>query len=246
MGESFSQLEERAKQATTIEELFCLWRKAHAAEVGEETFPCRRRRKGEKPEEPNDPDFKKSFCEDGVTSFGRKHSQNQTADVVFVLKEAHLEETSEVNCAAQLEKYFWFNQCDQNDKSYKGYAANLKKAMCALYGQVQDDVAFGYINLNKRGGFKKTNPRRLKSYVTMYEEFLKKQLELMKPQKIVFCGCYDGVAEKLFSLKKEEKRWNRKPVSANLNGRAVTLYYIYHPAHRGFKNSLDIFKKESN
>ena len=35
MGESFSQLEERAKRATTIEELFCLWKRAHAAEVGE-------------------------------------------------------------------------------------------------------------------------------------------------------------------------------------------------------------------
>ena len=244
MGESFSQLEERAKRATTIEELFCLWRKAHAAEVGEETFPCRRRRKGEKPEEPNDPDFKKSFCEDGVTSFGRKHSQNQTADVVFVLKEAHLEETSEVNCAAQLEKYFWFNQCDQNDKSYKRYAANLKKAMCALYGQVQDDVAFGYINLNKRGGFGKTNSKRLESYVEKYNAFLKKQLELMQPKTIVFCGCYDGVAEKLFELK--DKKWKRQPVSTMLNGREVTLYYIYHPAYPRFKNSLDIFKNESN
>ena len=37
MGESFSQLEERAKRATTIKELFGWWQQAHEAEVDEKT-----------------------------------------------------------------------------------------------------------------------------------------------------------------------------------------------------------------
>ena len=66
--------------------------------------------------------------------------------------------------------------------------------MRALGEEVQDDP-FGYVNLNKRGGFGRTDYTRLKNYAKRYRAFLKRQLALMAPEKIVFCGCYDGAAE---------------------------------------------------
>lgn len=245
MRESFSQLEERTKRAATLDELFCLWKDAHAAEANAEgnTFPLLHE-KGKAPQEPNDPRFKESFCPDGAASFDRKHLQSEKTKVVFVLKESHLEKTSKVNCAAQLDKYFWFGECDQDDKSYKRYAGNLKKAMRALGEEVRDDP-FGYVNLNKRGGFGRTDYTRLKNYAKRYRAFLKRQLALMAPEKIVFCGCYDGAAEYLFEFcDNKDKKWRRQPVYARLEGKPVTLYYIYHPACTRFEKSLEYLKNQ--
>jgi hypothetical protein len=64
-------------------------------------------------------------------------------------------------------------------------------------------------------------------------------MELLAPEVIVFCGYYDGVAEKRFQLDEEEKRWNKKLVQTEWTGKAVTLCYVYHPTYSKFKQSLE-------
>ncbi len=47
----------------------------------------------------------------------------------------------------------------------------------------------GYMNLNKRGGFSKTNYNQLKGYVRKYHRFILKEIEIIAPKVIVLCGC---------------------------------------------------------
>lgn len=236
MGESFSQLEERAKRATTIEELFCLWKRAHAAEVKEgnweKTCPFDSEQKA-----------RENFTRDG------RLGDAQEGGVLFICKESNLSKDENTD-----EKSFWMREnVQQNDtpafdlsqakRARTLYRNRLKDTLDKLhekgYGIPDHLEECAYMNLNKRGGFSRTRYTILKEYVRKYKCFLTREIELLAPDVVVFCGCYDGVAEQLFSVKDEEKRWNKKPVSANLSGKTVTLYYVYHPAYSRFKDSLE-------
>src|SRR5699024_5424481 len=88
MGESFSQLEERAKRATTIEELFCLWKRAHEAEVEEgnweKTCQFKEKDKGKKHHFEPQEAAKCNFTKDGRLGNAQKGS------VLFICKESNL------------------------------------------------------------------------------------------------------------------------------------------------------------
>ena len=95
---------------------------------------------------------------------------------------------------------------------------------------------FGYMNLNKRGGFGSTDSKQLKNYVNKYQYFIKRQIELHDPQIVVFCGCFDGIADQLFNI---ESKWNGNFVYGNIGDKNVRLYYVYHPSCSRFKNSFE-------
>ena len=76
-----------------------------------------------------------------------------------------------------------------------------------------------YMNLNKRGGLARASYKKLQKYVEIYRLFLIRKMELFAPEVIVFCGCYDGVAEKLFQLGEEEKGGTRNRFRRNETAR---------------------------
>lgn len=234
MGEKFQKLQEQAKSAASLEGLFCLWKQAHKTEVSEEnwkeTCPFDSQEKAEK-----------NFTWDGHLGGAEK------GDVLFVCKESNLSQDEQAN-----EKAFWMQEtvlqnytaaCDspQAKRARTLYHNRLKEILKKLvengYSDLQHLEDCAYMNLNKRGGLNCTSYKKLQNYIKTYSSFITREMELLQPKIIVFCGCYDGVAEKLFQL--DEKKWKGKPVQAKLNGNTVTLFYVYHPACPKFQDSLE-------
>ena len=223
----FETLERRAAVAENMERLFCLWKKAHHIEESpENTFPicpvCR--------EKPESEEFRDSFCKDGATSLqGTVEDSGQTVDVLFILKESRVGGKAERNDA------FWFHTA--KDKTRQKYANRFKQAL-GLWN-LPENCKFGYMNLNKRGGFQSTDRKQLAAYVKKYHVFIKRQIELFSPRKILFCGCYDGIANQFFDI---PSKWNGIPVEVEVNGRTAAVYSIYHPACPRFGESLRSLK----
>lgn len=224
-------------EINSLKALFDAWESAHEKEEKpEETFPaypvCKTQLEIEA--------LKKSFCPDGVTSEAGNvkfdQESNAHVDVLFVLKEAN------INGRAETNKTFWFDQKPE-DSDRKRYCKKLMAALKILKDKkmLDDSVngRFGYMNLNKRGGFGHTSPKKLKNYVIKYSDYINRQIELHSPKIIIFCGCYNVVAKNVLGVEK----WNKKPGRTKINGKETHLYYIYHPAAPTFQKSLENLKK---
>ncbi|MDO4287584.1 MAG: hypothetical protein Q4C55_00205 [Eubacterium sp.] len=220
----------------TLSELFDLYSKTHGNECHtEDTFPRHPKTKAY----PDDPEaFKTSFCWDGVTSITGGVDQKNVEPkikVLFILKESN-----NGGIATPYEdKVFWFNDKPKVPARIR-YQEKLSLVLDIL--DVNTKANFGYMNLNKRGGFGSTTYRQLKQYVLNYKSFIKRQIELHDPEYIVFCGCYYMFASLIFKdefrLQSVPVKWPHKPVEINLNGHTTKLLHVYHPAYSRFKESL--------
>lgn len=231
----FKELEKKAKQAKNMEDLFSAWKTAHTAEECESLSKTLPKCKGSS-KYPEDKNFIKNFTPDGVTSIeGNVSIDSLEVEVLFVLKEA--------NTSGKYREYhsFWFNEAA--DKTRQKYSNKFEKVLEKLNKSTKDK--FGYMNLNKRGGFGSTDKTQLEQYTKKYKSFILKQIELHNPNIIIFCGCYDDIAKILFEKDvngNDIKTWKKKPVEVNLNGKKILLYSVYHPSSRGnFNKSLDVF-----
>lgn len=249
----FDESEPMEVHAESLDRLFELWRAAHAAEESESlanTLPkchcC-----GRYPDEMEN--YKKKFITDGVTSLkGNESNSEPKVDVLFILKEANTDGKSGA------EESFWFNETveathsgDKSKRSYntrQNYAKKFKAVLEALKIPNADRCKFGYMNLNKRGGFAGTTRSQLTEYTKKYKCFIRRQIELHDPKIIVFCGCYDRIAKIIFEKDtngKEIEEWHKrsKSVTVRLGENDIALYYVYHPAYSGFGKSLSIFNE---
>lgn len=200
MGESFSQLEERAKRATTIEELFCLWKQAHAAEVEEgnweKTCQFKEKDKGKKHHFESQKAAKCNFTKDGRLGNAQKGS------VLFICKESNLSKDMKVG-----EKDFWLknevvlNQPSTSDsadvkRAKTKYRNCLSKTLNKLLEKEHtmqknlEDCA--YMNLNKRGGCSECDNLVLAAYIAKYKDFIRKEIELLQCDTVVLysASCY--------------------------------------------------------
>ncbi len=175
-----------------MEELFRYWKSKQEAESEEslkKTLP--KPPKGKSLEN----GFQGSFCWDGVTSLnGDVHTDAPKVDVLFILKEANTEGKP------QLEDHFWFNEADRKKGAPTPYEKAIGRALSVIYGEKEEqlrDKHFGYMNLNKRGGFGETKPAQLGHYVKRYENLIREQIELFQPTYVVCFGVYDTVKDML-------------------------------------------------
>ena len=236
------ELENKINKCKTLDELFKLWKQAHKDEENFfKTFPkcscC-----GGVPNE----NFKESFCKDGITSLNGNVNKDKTitedVKVLFVLKES--------NCGGhKVNDEFWFNDCVGN-KERNDYKERLEDAL-KYFNFVNPNAYFGYMNLNKRGGYGSTNSKQLEAYTLEYYTFIKKEIEILSPDYIIFCGCFDAFVK---ACRKKDNQclhnWNRKnpqkqKYNINKNKHAY-IVNIYHPSRRNsdekFYNSLEILK----
>ncbi len=218
--DNFEKIKGEISSAQNLGDLFCLWKEAHQLEENpKNTFPT----KGGKI---LDDSFLCSFCPDGVTSLkGGETNDNPHVDVLFVLKEANTDGKAEKN------DKFWFNdntETHEVDEAKELYRKRLCFALQTLKKSNPDISVdrFGYMNVNKRGGYGGTCPAQLRNYAEHYADFLRKQIELHSPKHIVFCGCYDAVATTLYGIEK----WNGIAQERTIEDEKVKLYYIYHPS----------------
>lgn len=185
MGESFSQLEERAKRATTIKELFGWWQQAHEAEVDEKTelttCPFQSKDKA-----------RKNFTVDC------RLGETQKGGVLFICKESNL--SGDIR---DEEKHFWLKEevvlnqpsiCAPSQikrvKSAKTYYRNcLGKTLNVLlekgYPAPKNLENCAYMNLNKRGGNSTCNRTVLFAYIARYKTFIKREVELLQCDTVV-------------------------------------------------------------
>ena len=184
--ETFESLEEKAKNAITIEELFPLWEKAHVAEKDHhETIVGNI--------------SKEAFIEDGYIS--QSDYLKAPIKILFILKEANVADyklethTSQVgfyksfiteeydNPPKQKEKmarmaYYLQNPKLSVSERRKPKINDLKKAL--------EKVAF--MNINKRGGGNKTSPALFRNYYDKYSTFVQREIKILNPDIIVVLG----------------------------------------------------------
>ena len=87
-----------------------------------------------------------------------------------------------------------------------------------------------------------TNPAR-----DMQETSKKQCVRSAKKYGMIRLGMSISIsaAEHLFEFcDNKDKKWRRQPVYAKLEGKPVTLYYIYHPACTRFEKSLEYLKNQ--
>lgn len=177
---TFEDIEKTVQNAQTLSDLFRLWQKAHEFDPNwEATFP-RSKESGAVEA------FKTSFCIDGVSSLYGKYSGGDKADVLFILKESNIGQ-DELRKAGTTHP-FWFNE-EPTHSTREKYAKRFKAVLERYEPEWDVKAPIGYMNLNKRGGAGYTEAKRLTTYVTEYQRFIMKEIELMSPSVIFLCGC---------------------------------------------------------
>lgn len=176
-----------------MEELFRYWKSKQEAESEEslkKTLP--KPPKGKSLEN----GFRGSFCWDGMTSLnGDVHTDDSKVEVLFILREANTEGKPELRDTLDT---FWFNNADKRKDT--PYEKAIMRALAVIYGEKEEqlrDKHFGYMNLNKRGGFGETNLTQLKHYVKRYKNLIREQIELFQPTYVVCFGVYGTVKDML-------------------------------------------------
>lgn len=254
------ELKSKINKCKTLDELFKLWKQAHKDEENFfETFP-------ECPSCGNFPNrrFKESFCKDGVTALKGNINKHKTitedVKILFILKES--------NCGGhKVNNEFWFDEYTLGDSYRDTYSKRLKLALEKVLGKsnVSYDTKFGYMNLNKRGGYNRTMSTKLEAYTIKYYPFIKRQIEILSPQYIVFCGCFNEFInacksdeenkenKKLYNWKYYKNKFggsNYKNPKFHFGKNSAYIVNIYHPSCRNvykeFYKSLEILETFKN
>lgn len=180
----FDEPEKQIAGCQTLDELFALWKKAHNYEENYKETTV-------------DGIDKNVFVADGYID---KNCYGKSGyKVLFILKEANIKEYDvsidssqagfytdyinggKPNIPKQQEKIgrmAYYLQNGENENAKIPSEAQLKNALkCAAF-----------MNINKRGGAKNTNPQKINAYYNKYEQFIKKEIELINPNCIVIIG----------------------------------------------------------
>lgn len=167
----------------TLEELYALWREAHKTEEDYKTTTINGIEQN-------------AFIKDGYIN--KACYDKSKYKTLFILKEAnmlnygksddqmgfyinYIEGKEGANRPKQQEKigrmaYYLINGENENAKTPS--EAQLKNAL--KYS--------AFMNINKRGGAKNTNNKKFNAYYSKYEQFVKKEIEIINPECIVMIG----------------------------------------------------------
>lgn len=163
----------------------------------------------------------KSFTPDGIID---EEAWNNGKKILFILKEANgkkqLGEDEKENTVEIDKKYgFWFKGSVEDENCKHSIKSRLIK-ISNSFGESQLK-AVAYMNINKRGGTNSELVDVLNSYIKEYEEYIKKEIEIISPEIIcICCGKNKAYVNKLEEIIQESK----------CNPRIVKKYY--HPSAR--------------
>lgn len=186
----------------------------------------------------------KSFTPDGIID---EEAWDKGDKILFILKEANAESFAKAEYGKCLEEFeqhdiqvdngqFWFGdmvRADEEKAEKDRIGLKLKQIGVLLTGKEHFSLkSVAYMNLNKRGGSAKANNKVISGYLEKYyEDYIKKEIEIIKPKIIVVsCGNYDFVHELKKYLDNDFKN--------------VTVKFYYHPAAR--KRTEDYLKGIDN
>lgn len=192
----------------STEELFALWQEAHCIEQDTNYLSS------------NIP--KDVFLPDGIIESNK--FQNSSQKILFIAKEANwFQSDAELSPNEPVETMFWhrevaFGNVDKTQFSYR--LAMLANAIMTSDYTVIDKShevlqSVAVINLNKRGGYAYCVWDTLNTYVKTYQDFIRRQIDMIQPDLIVCCG-YDV-------------KWllNEYSLAPNCNN----IVWVYHPSY---------------
>lgn len=175
------------KNINTINDLFNLWKKAQHKE--DDISLKRTKVKSENI-------TRDHFCEDGIID--KKIFENEKKKVLFITNEANDAEytTKDKKETSRIKD---FNKYYTGEK--KDFAGQLIRGICVLYKVItnsynisEQEIArnFAFMNLNKRGGGNKSkigkDDNHLEEYCKYYAKYIKKEIEIINPDIIVWVG----------------------------------------------------------
>ena len=168
---------------TSVDQLFSIWQEAHCTEKDTSYLGK------------NIP--KHVFLPDGIIAADQYQAAKQK--VLFIAKEANwFQADAEVSPDEPVETMFWhrevaFGKVDKTQFSYR-LAMLANAIMSGNFTSIDKShevlQSVSVVNLNKRGGYSYCVWDTLNSYVKAYQDFIRRQIEMIQPDLIVCCG-YD-------------------------------------------------------
>lgn len=167
----------------TLEDLYAIWREAHATEEDYKTTTI-------------DGIKQNAFIQDGYIN--KACYDKSKYKTLFILKEAnvlmykkkddqfefytkYIDSIEEANKPKQQEKIgrmAYYLQNEENENAKTPSETQLKNAL----------KHSAFMNINKRGGANNTNNEKFNAYYSRYEQFIKKEIEILNPDCIVIIG----------------------------------------------------------
>lgn len=193
----------------TMDELFSAWEREHCAESDtsylSKNIPAH------------------IFLPDGIIN--PEEFEHATPKILFIAKEANWYQTDN-DPSKEISTMFWHKEVAYGRVPKTTFSYRLSMlANAIMYSEtngystinksheVLQSVAF--MNLNKRGGYSYCIWETLKSYVCHYQDFVRKQIELIKPGLIVCCG---------YDVKWLLDEYSLAPLCEN-------VIWVYHPSY---------------
>lgn len=269
MSQSFNELVEKARVAKSIDELFEIWKDAHIVDdkdtvnkndecevalnsfyedgiVNEEKF--------------NNSKIKMLFITNEV-SIKYKEKDKETNEYVFRdnldnQNNRNLSLFSQDKSGKMLVGDNAGNTCYSFEEFAKGedddtWSSKMRIKFGEMY-RIAADASINsnreavnyisFINLNKRGGFGFINRKVFSNYIERYQEFIKREIELINPDIIIWCAHNTFRKKYLCSIfGKDCVIWKESVVK--ILGRDVQVIKMRHPSCRkSTKEYLDYFK----
>ncbi|OQB13635.1 MAG: hypothetical protein BWY15_01710 [Firmicutes bacterium ADurb.Bin193] len=173
----------KIEKANSLDELFALWKHAHAIEENYEATTTAGLEKV-------------SFIADGYIF------EESYDGVLFVLKEVNQLGYSGAKDPSERTHITWYQEFLNKGKNVNQSKQHEKMGRMACYildkneSPSKEEINAGlsraaFINLNKRGG--DSVAKKVEPYATKYREFIKKQISLLNPDVIVCLGTFEQV-----------------------------------------------------
>ena len=195
-------------EITSVDELFAQWQEAHCSEPDTSYLG------------PNIP--KHMFLPDGIIASPQFNKAKQK--ILFIAKEANwFQADAAVSPDEPVETMFWhrevaFGNVDKTQFSYR--LSMLANAITSgdyttvdKSHEILQSVAV--VNLNKRGGYAYCVWDTLNAYVKAYQDYIRRQIDMIHPDLIVCCG---------YDVKWLLNEYNLAPNCSN-------VIWVYHPSY---------------
>ena len=212
---TFQECEAAIKQVKDLEELFALWKEAHESE-DDNSFKNTSPKDGE---QILANELKGIFVPDGMLG----SNASKKCRILFVCRESNLSVENGKIVAPMDESEFWMKRVVdyKTDRVPMGNVNVTEKRSATKYYNCMKALSQGlgvknglrdcsYMNINKRGGFSGTNFSRLGKYASKYQNFIKKEIEILQPDLIVILGKFFNNQElcEVFQALQKQKNYD--------------------------------------
>lgn len=182
------------------------------------------------------------FMKDGIID--EAEFEKQEKKVLFISNEANVENYDNspktiTDRRCQFDEYF--------KSGIDDWSGKMRERICCLYqvviGDFQNKEApykvankFAFMNLNKSGGGNICDAENIEDYCKKYKEYIKKEIEIISPDKIIWLGCntYDKKIPELLDAKYIKKN---KCKIIEIDSKQVPIIRMWHTSYTRIRSA---------